>query len=208
MKSVKSNADFNQNDNEGIDEFKISYDDENDSISIGNNNLHKMHKNTDDNNHYIHEIKKDEDGHIIKDGKHEYVIHKEDGDHTVIDIKSDSDEHSNVWVTKDGMHIKGESHVIIESDNGDGDSIFYYDSDSDEDSIFIHKKDDNGFFFVDTDGKDPLVFIDGKKSSKEAMEKLDSKAIDNIEILKGDKALEKYGKGAKDGVLLISTKNN
>ncbi len=218
MKSEKSNADFNQDNNEGIGEFKISYDDDNGSISIGNTNSHKMHISSSDGNHYIHEIKEDEhgnkstwvskDGHKVKEGKHEYIIHKEDGNHTVIDVKSDSDDHSTVWVTKDGNHVKRQSHVVIESDNGDEDSIFYYDSDSDEDSIFIHKKDDNGFFFVDTDGKDPLVFIDGKKSSKEAMEKLNSKTIENIEILKGDKAIEKYGKDAKDGVLLIYTKKN
>ena len=74
--------------------------------------------------------------------------------------------------------------------------------------MFVHKSDDHGFFFVDSDGKDPLVFIDGKKSSKKEMEKLGTNAIENIEIIKGDKAVEKYGKEAKDGVLLISTKKN
>jgi len=200
MKSKNSNADFNQDDNDGIGEFKISYDDETGSISIGNNNTHQMHISSGEGNHYTHKIKEDEHGNVStwtskdgKKGKHEYIIH-EDGNKEVKRIKSGSDSHSNVWVTKDGNHIKKETHVIIESDGDE------------EDSIFIHKKDDHGFFFVDSDGKDPLVFIDGEKSTKEAMKKLDSNSIENIEILKGDKAVEKYGKKAKDGVLLISTK--
>ncbi len=216
MKSKDSNASFNQDDSDGIGEFKISYDDATGSISIGNNNAHQMHVSSGEGNHYFHEIKEDEhgnvstwiskDGNKVKKGKHEYIIHK-DGNREVIHINSDSDNHSSVWVTKDGNHIKKESHHVIidiDSDSDEEDHIIHLDSD--EDSIFVHKSDDHGFFFVDSDGKDPLVFIDGKKSSKKEMEKLGSNAIETIEILKGDKAIEKYGKDAKDGVILIITK--
>jgi len=39
------------------------------------------------------------------------------------------------------------------------------------------------------------------------MENLAPGAIKNIEVLKGDGTVKKYGKEAKDGVILITTKN-
>ena len=39
------------------------------------------------------------------------------------------------------------------------------------------------------------------------MNKLDSKKIERMDVLKGDKAIEKYGDKAKDGVIKIYTSN-
>ncbi len=222
MKSKKSTANFNQDDSDGINEFSISYDDDNGSISIGNRNNHDLHFISKKGNGFVYEIEEDKNGNVktwasksgnkVKGGKHEFILQKIEEDHksgNIIHLESESGKKSSVWVTKDGNHIKKGSHsVIIESDDDDSNNnVFIIKSNDrdDDDSIFIHKEDDKGFFFVDSDDKDLLIYIDGNKSSKKEMEKLDSDAIDSIEIIKGDKAIEKYGKEAKDGVLLITT---
>lgn len=222
MKSENSNASYNLDDTDGIQEFVISYDSESGSMSIGNNDNHDLHFIKKSGNGFVYEIHEDghgkgktwvtKDGHNIKKGKHEYIIHDTVGDENgneEIHIISGSGKSSNVWVTKDGNHIKKGGHTfIIDSDGDDEENIILFESDDDEDSIFIHKADDKGFFFVGNDGKDPLVYINGKKSSKKEMEELGSGAIETIEIIKGDKATEEYGKEAKDGVILITTKKD
>jgi len=53
----------------------------------------------------------------------------------------------------------------------------------------------------------PLVIIDGKEAdSTNALDDLDPSNIDKMEVLKGEKAVEKYGEKAKNGVILITTK--
>ena len=52
-----------------------------------------------------------------------------------------------------------------------------------------------------------LVIIDGKEAdSTTALDDLDPSNIDKMEVLKGEKAVEKYGEKAKNGVILITTK--
>ncbi|MFC0514336.1 M56 family metallopeptidase [Mucilaginibacter angelicae] len=64
----------------------------------------------------------------------------------------------------------------------------------------------NGLSIVTNGDKDPLVVIDGKNSSMEALKKLDPDKVESISILKGDDATKKYGDKAKDGVVVIGTR--
>ncbi len=233
MKSEKSNASFNQDDNNGINEFKISYNDETGSISIGNNNLHYKVLGSNNNNHFIYEIKDGEHtkvkswkskDHKDKYGLHEYIIHENDDKHfgDEIHIISGSGKKSTVWVTKDENHVKKGGHNILierhEEHDGDG-NIFYFNSDEEhegnlffdsesDDTIFINNGGKSGIFIAGNKGDTMMVYIDGKKSTKEAMEALESSKIDKVEVIKGDKATKEYGEGAKDGVILITTKKN
>ncbi len=68
-----------------------------------------------------------------------------------------------------------------------------------------HDKKNNVMFFS-SDGEKPLIFIDGKESTHEAMEELGSDKIESIDVLKGEKATKEYGNKAKDGVIKITTK--
>lgn len=52
----------------------------------------------------------------------------------------------------------------------------------------------------------PLVFIDGQKSDLGKMKGLNPDEIDNINVLKDVSAVELYGEEAKNGVILINTK--
>ena len=60
--------------------------------------------------------------------------------------------------------------------------------------------------FMDSDGGNPLFIIDGKEIEGGKLEDIDSDNIEKMEVLKGDKAIEKYGDKAKDGVIKITTK--
>ena len=60
---------------------------------------------------------------------------------------------------------------------------------------------------VKTDSQeDPLVIIDGKKSTKAQLEALDTKTIDHVDVLKDKSAVEIYGEEGKNGVIIITTK--
>lgn len=54
----------------------------------------------------------------------------------------------------------------------------------------------------------PLYIIDGKEAPKSTFEKLEPTNIKEIHVLKGEKALEKYGQKAKNGAIEIETKAN
>ena len=53
-----------------------------------------------------------------------------------------------------------------------------------------------------------LYIVDGKKVSREELDKLSAEQIKSVVVLKGKAAVEKYGDEAQRGVLLISTKES
>ncbi|MGB7395443.1 MAG: TonB family protein [Pricia sp.] len=53
---------------------------------------------------------------------------------------------------------------------------------------------------------DPLYMVDGKESSKEEVDLIDPKNIQDINVLKGEWAESKHGSKGKNGVVEISTK--
>lgn len=50
----------------------------------------------------------------------------------------------------------------------------------------------------------PMIIIDGKKSNKKELEKLSPDTIESIEVLKDEKAMEKYN--SKTGVIIVTSK--
>ncbi|MCA0932424.1 M56 family metallopeptidase [Lutimonas saemankumensis] len=119
----------------------------------------------------------------------------------------------NVWVTKEGDTTKIKKIKIIEIDE---------DTDSDKKVIIerIHEDDKEievkiigdkhksgtHAMFISEDGEKPLMIVDGKEIEGGSLKDIDSKNIETVEVLKGDKAVEKYGEKAKDGVVIIKTK--
>ena len=53
----------------------------------------------------------------------------------------------------------------------------------------------------------PIFIIDGKIISKEEWEELNTDNIQKIEVMKGEKAVEKYGEKAGNGAVIITTKD-
>ena len=54
---------------------------------------------------------------------------------------------------------------------------------------------------------DPLLLIDGVRSTMDDMHRLDPKTIENVEVLKGAAAIAEYGADAQRGVITITTKH-
>ena len=197
-KKFRGSSSFD-NDGKPIDPVTIVYDEDNNSFFMGDNkSKHKhIHKETDvntwvyndDEEHKLIEIK-------IDDGK-EIII---------VNGKEVSREAFEEMEEEDKVHGK---HVRIEkkSSSGGHTNVFIVRDTDDEDDIEVLSEDGNGFFFIDTDeDEDQLYIINGKEGSKEDVKSLSPNKIETINVYKGDKAVEKYGKKAKDGVIEIKTK--
>jgi len=199
----KASASYASDNDEGINPIQISYDNENNNLSIGSGD--RGHGS----NYFF-----TEKGHnkIIKHkGKdHVFTIHKND----------DDDETANVWITKDGDTTKViTKKMVIDIDK---------DHDSDEEHEIHIEMDDDGkevktevikittkkgdgkgnlvFISEGDDGNEPLILVDGKEFTKKEMEKLDPDKIAEMKVFKGKKAIEKYGEKGKAGVIVIITK--
>ena len=57
---------------------------------------------------------------------------------------------------------------------------------------------------IEISNGEPLIIVDGKVSSREAIRELDPDQIESIEVVKGEQAIEKYN--APNGVILIKIK--
>ena len=60
--------------------------------------------------------------------------------------------------------------------------------------------------FADRHGE-PLIMVDGVVVLNGAVKKLDAESIDRIEVIKGKTAVQKFGDRARDGAILIFTKD-
>lgn len=73
--------------------------------------------------------------------------------------------------------------------------------------IKISEEEENGFKFSNhEETNEPLFFIDGIKSDSKTVHNLNESTIATMNVLKGDSAMKKYGKEAKNGVIEIITK--
>lgn len=141
---------------------------------------------------------------IVSDGEH-VEIHKGDGE--LIEILEGDGKLIEIHEGDDKQHKK---HIkVIRSNNGGDSNVFIMkDSDDDEDIEVIHEAG-NSFFFIDSDsGEKPLYILDGKEVKEKKFKAISPDEIATINVYKGEKAIEKYGKKAQDGVIEITTKKN
>lgn len=85
---------------------------------------------------------------------------------------------------------------------------FVIKSDPSDQEVVVRKSQSATVVISDDKNTAPLFYVDGKKVSEEEVKSLDPDTIEKMEVLKGDKALEAYGKKAEAGVLLITLKKN
>ena len=131
-----------------------------------------------------------------------YKIKRVNGDDD-IHVSSSKANSANVWVSKGGDSTKLKNIEIIEIDEVDDGTHKVIIKSGDKN----HSKHNN-MIFIDSDGENPLFIVDGKEIENGKMEDFDANNIEKVEVLKGDKAVEKYGEKAKNGVILITTKKN
>ena len=201
---------YSSNSDDAIDPITVLFDDESNAVSFWNARKKNVR---------IHKIKGT--GTISTDDSTQILIRKgNDKKIVIVDGKQLSDqeveklgieEGSSIYVTTDDDK-EDKKHVSIRKieKKGKGNHVMVIrDSDDDEDIEVISGDDDSSFFFIDNDGKgEPLYYVNGKKAKSEDIKKIDPEDIERMNVLKGDKAVEKYGKKAKDGVIEITTKKN
>ena len=111
------------------------------------------------------------------------------GSEKIIEIKTDKDGNvsKNVWVTE-----SEDKPMVWTSDENV--------------EIEIDSEKSGDFFFASPSNANPLYLINGKEVSQEEISKIDKEKIESMDVFKGEKAIEKYGDKAKDGVISIKTK--
>jgi hypothetical protein len=195
-KKLRGSSSFD-NDGKPIDPITIVYDEDNNSFFMGNSKSKHdiLHEKTEVNTWVYSDDKEQKHIEIKTDNGKEIII---------INGKEVSSEQLNDMEQEDKIHGK---HVRIEKEySTGGNSHVIIVNDSDEDKHVISEKG-NSFFHIDSeDDKDLLYIIDGKEASKEDLKSISPDKIKTIEVIKGDKAEEKYGKKAKDGVIEVKTK--
>jgi hypothetical protein len=206
-------ARMSQSGDRAIDPISITFDRVNGTLALGNTKLlheapHAMHKT----------IQKEIHKEIVidKDGDQEVIIVGGGGApdirHEDIDVKVIKD--GNVWISESGdstqvKHIKvieleedseGVSKVIIKKGAPESEDIDV------KITTLSSGPGDNEFLFIGEGDEQPLIIIDGKEFPEMDMKDIDHKNIETIEVLKGEKAVEQYGEKAKDGVVIIKTR--
>jgi hypothetical protein len=197
--------------------ISIRYDAKNGTLALGNmKGMHDVHVavHTDHDGTIHKEIRKE----IIidKDGEKEVIIIGGDGDshysHEDVDVKVMSD--GNVWISESGDSTKDKHIEVIEidEDSPGATKIMIKKGEPGVEDIDVKIKtisgghDGNDFVFLNEGDSKPLIIMDGKEVPDGKMEDLDHENIETIEVLKGSKAVEKYGDKARDGVVIITSK--
>ena len=225
LKSTTSNANYHIDADEPIKPIQISLDNKTNSITIGNGTSDSEHgfifasDNSDEDEDsaestFIIKKKISEDN----DGKSKKV--------KVWKLKNNDDSsgklHKNediifIEKSKDGklstdtVYVKKDVHKLIWTDD-DGKDIDIYAIQKGDKNVRILNSDDvsvissSNVKVITTGNENPLFFVDGKEVSKKEMEAIDPDTIESVNVLKGDKAIEKHGKKAKDGVVEITLK--
>lgn len=192
-------------DNDTIDPTYVFIDTESNTISIGKSELVAT-KSNDHTTVWIQKSDSESGEHIMVkrgNGTEEIIINS---------VKATDNELKEI-----GLDVKDATVIVLENDDTNGKDIkiksatnknvFISTSPSSEHDIKILEEEGNGFIFLTTtDGKEPLVYIDGEKSDSKFLKSLDPNQIASMNVLKGTAAVKKYGKKAKDGVIEITTK--
>ena len=122
-------------------------------------------------------------------------------------LETDEDPEVEVEIKEIRVREDGDTEQIIEI-RPEGDEKARYKTivvEADK-NVDISNEDAKFVFYRSGKGEKPLIFIDGKKANQKKMNKLDPDQIESINVLKGDKAVEKYGKKAENGAIEITTK--
>ncbi len=205
IRSDNSRANFNTSSNEPIKPIKIAFNEGGSNISIGNTGSpHEEHffvskewKNKNKNTFFI-----------SSGGNGNKFMHTE-GEHSNEVYEFKSGDSTMIWVSK------GKNHFVHDIDAKDGNveiiAIEEDDGKHKKHEIKVrkvgsdHDKKNNVIYF-NSDYEKPLIFIDGKESTHEAMEELGPDKIQSMNVLKGEGAIKEYGNRAKNGVIKITTK--
>jgi hypothetical protein len=100
----------------------------------------------------------------------------------------------------------GDKRIIIKG-NKSGGMNFFFNDDEDDSSTFSSGNKTQKFKFYDDPNTEKIIIIDGKESTFERLNSLaKNDKLDSVDVLKGKTAISLYGKKAKDGAIIATTK--
>ncbi len=219
VSSKSANSNFDIDSSEAIKPIKISIENNGKNISIGNSNIkkgkHMVFVSDEDESHEINHTGGEKNVFIIKTNDSDNNIIKEEiiiknGDTTRLvknhkghNIKMDSND-DVMFISKDDKDKKIQKIIKIKN-NGNEDEMSWTPTDGEK--VTINGKKETKVRIISTDEKAPLMMLDGKEISNEEMNNIDPNTIDKVEVLKDENASRKYGDKGKNGVVIITTKN-
>lgn len=168
-------------------------------VSSGSHGEHVI--NSSENTIFI----SDKDGNITSNNQNGFA-YSTDG--------NSENKNISVWVSDDGNGNKKQTYTIKKMESGDDMVVVDIDADTisangkkfiiETDNAYEPKK--GNIFVMSTDGKKPLIIIDGKEMKDGKIDDIDPDSIKSMNVLKGENATKKYGAKGKDGVIEITTK--
>ena len=198
---------------------------ENVFFSSGNNGIHKTITIKNDRDHDMIFISSDSTETIEHNDSYIFYSDENHGKKgkSIVKVKTDSDIHfgdeksesTKIWISTNGDTTKLKKVELIEiHEDNDGTQkiIIKKNRPTGKHDKFIIKSDDKThtnhgkMIFIDSDGKKPLFFVDGKEIENGKLEDINPNDIKSMSVLKGEKAIEKYGAKGKNGVIEIITK--
>ena len=194
-------ARLSQSGDGAIAPISIRYDAKNGTLALGNmKGMHDVHV-------AVFTDKEEHKEVIVIGGDGSNYFSHED-----VDVKVMSD--GNVWVSEagDSTKVKRIEVIEIDEDSPGATKILIKKGEPDVEDIDVKIKTvsgghgDNDFVFINDANGTPLIIMDGKEVTDGKMKDLDHENIETIEVLKGSKAIEKYGDKARDGVVIITSK--
>ena len=198
---------------------------ENVFFSSGNNGIHKTITIKNDRDHDMIFISSDSTETIEHNDSYIFYSDENHGKKGkyIVKVKTDSDIHfgdeksesTKIWISTNGDTTKLKKVELIEihEDNDVTQKIIIKKNrPTGKHDKFIIKSDDKTninhgkMIFIDSDGKKPLFFVNGKEIENGKLEDINPNDIKSMSVLKGEKAIEKYGAKGKNGVIEIITK--
>ncbi|RLD74964.1 MAG: hypothetical protein DRJ07_18910, partial [Bacteroidetes bacterium] len=181
-------------------------DSENKNISVwvsDDNDSTSLTMGGDKKKSYTYKIKRvngENDLHVGHDGvsiTDKNIIFISDGK-----VKGDSTKIKKVKIINvEGGNDKNHKVIIKEGKSTNGNSFIIK---IDEDKI--DASNNKNIIYRSKSSKTPLFILDGKEMKDGNIDDIDPNNIESISVLKGEKAIKKYGDKGKDGVIEITTK--
>ena len=167
-------------------------------FDFDHDSIFKHHFSKLDSLNFDHIFKFDEDGAFMFNGKS-------------LDMDELKDKMNNMFIIEEDED-GGKKRIIIKGGNG---NHFFFNDDEDHDLLEWHSdKDEQGnikkhqkFRFVDNPDTEKLIVIDGKESDFKTLDDLaKNDKLESVDVLKSKTAMSIYGKKAKDGAIIATTK--
>ena len=193
----KNNSLYVSQGKSGFGNFAFFGDDMDFDFDFDHDSIFKHHFNKLDSLNFDHIFKFDDDDNIMLfNGKS-------------FDMDELKDKMNNIFIIEEDDD--GEKRIIIKGHKG---NHFFIDDDEDHELKWHSDNDEHGkhkkhqkFRFVDNPDTDKLIVIDGKDSDFKTLDELaKNDKIESVDVLKSKTAMSIYGKKAKDGAIIATTK--